>query len=247
MLFRSRSVRTSLKYFLKDTQSPVISISSTISAEGKTFISANLAAIIASLGKKVLLVGLDLRKPRTHKIFGIDNNTGISNYLIGEEKYEKIIIKTGVENLWYAPSGPVPPNPAELIESPAMKEFIDQAKKEFDYIVIDTPPVAIVTDALLVSPLTDFYIFVVRQRYSSKDTLGLIDELHRNENIKSLGILINDVSLTGYYGYGLRYGYSMGYGYSYGYNYYGSHYYGRYGYTDKGKGYYTEEIGRAHV
>jgi len=236
-----RSVRTSLKYFLKDTQSPVISISSTITAEGKTFISANLAAIIASLGKKVLLVGLDLRKPRTHKIFGVDNNTGISNFLIGEEKYENIIIKTGVENLWYAPSGPVPPNPAELIESPAMKEFIDLAKKEFDYILIDTPPVAIVTDALLVSPLTDFYIFVVRQRYSSKDTLGMIDELHRNENIKALGILINDVSLTGYYGYGLRYGYSMGYGYSYGYNYYGSNYYGRYGYSDKGKGYYTEE------
>ncbi len=123
-----------------------------------------------------------------------------------------------------------------------MKEFIDIAKKEFDYIVIDTPPVAIVTDALLVSPLTDFYIFVVRQRYTSKNTLGLIDELHRNENIKSLGILINDVSLSGYYGYGLRYGYSMGYGYTYGYNYYGSNYYDvRYGYSEKGKGYYTEE------
>ncbi len=236
-----RSVRTNLKYFIKDTKNPVISVSSTISSEGKTFISINLAAIIASNGNKVLLIGLDLRKPRIHKIFGIDNDNGISNYLIGQEKYENIIFETEIENLWYAPSGPVPPNPAELIDSPAMNDFINQAKKKFDYIVIDTPPVAIVTDALLVSPLTDFYLFIVRQRYTTKNTLGLIEELHRNENIKSLGIVINDISSTGYYGYGLRYGYSGGYGYSYGYNYYGYGYYGKYGDSEKAKGYYTEE------
>lgn len=236
-----RSVRTNLKYFIKETQNPVISVSSTISSEGKTFVSANLAAIIASNGKKVLLVGLDLRKPRIHKIFGIRNDNGISNYLIGQEKFENIVFQTEVENLWYAPSGPVPPNPAELMDSPAMKEFITKAKKQFDYIIIDTPPVAIVTDALLVSPFTDLYLFVVRQRYSSKNTLELIEELRKNGNIKSLGIVINDISLTGYYGYGLRYGYSAGYGYYYGYNYYGHGNYGKYGYSDKAKDYYTEE------
>ena len=235
-----RSVRTNLKYFIKDTKNPVLSVSSTISAEGKTFISINLAAIIASNNNKVLLIGLDLRKPRIHRIFGIDNDNGISNYLIGQEKFESIILETGIENLWYTPSGPVPPNPAELIDSPAMNDFIDRAKKIFDYIIIDTPPVAIVTDALLVSPLTDFYLFVVRQRYTTKNTLGLIEELHRNENIKSLGIVLNDISTTGYYGYGLRYGYSGGYGYNYGYNYY--HNYGRYGYNDSAKGYYTEDV-----
>lgn len=234
-----RSVRTSLKYFVKDIKCPVISVSSTITAEGKTFVSANLAAIIAMSGKKVLLVGLDLRKPRIHKIFGVNGDGGISNYLIGEETFDDVIIETGTENLWYAPSGPVPPNPAELIESPKMDEFIKKAKKEFDYIIIDTPPVAIVTDALLVSPLTDFYIFVVRQRYTSKNTLDLIEELHKNENIKSIGIVINDISISGYYGYGLRYGYAFGYGYNYGYNYYG--YYGKYGYSDDAKGYYKEE------
>jgi len=233
-----RSVRTNLKYFIKEIQNPVISVSSTISSEGKTFISANLAAIIASNGKKVLLVGLDLRKPRIHKIFGISNDTGISTYLIGQEKFDKIIFQTEIENLWYAPSGPVPPNPAELIDSPDMKDFITQAKKQFDCIIIDTPPVAIVTDALLVSPFTDLYLFVVRQRYSNKNTLELIEELRKNGNIKNLGIVINDISLTGYYGYGLRYGYAAGYGYSYGYNYYGN--YGRYGYSDNAKGYYTE-------
>ena len=143
--------------------------------------------------------------------------------------------------MWFAPSGPVPPNPAELVDSPAMKEFIARARKQFDYIIIDTPPVAIVTDALLVSPLTDFYLFIVRQRHTTKNTLGLIEELHRNENIKSLGIVINDISASGYYGYGLRYGYSGGYGYYYGYNYYGHSRYGRYGYSDEAKKYYTDD------
>lgn len=235
-----RSVRTNLKYFIKEAQNPVISVSSTISSEGKTFISANLAAIIASNGKKVLLIGLDLRKPRIHKIFGISNDTGITTYLIGQVKFENTIVQTEVENLWYAPSGPVPPNPAELIDSPEMKEFVTKAKKQFDYIIIDTPPVALVTDALLVSPLTDFYIFVVRQRYTSKNTLSLIDELHRNQNIKSIGIVMNDISLTGYYGYGLRYGHYSGYGYSYGYNYYGDYVNSKYGYSSREKGYYSE-------
>jgi len=225
---------------VKDVKNPVISISSTITAEVKTFISANLAAILAMSGKKVLLIGLDLRKPRIHKILGVNNEIGISNFLIGEERFEDVIIETGIDHLWYAPAGPVPPNPAELIESEAMLDFIEKAKGVFDYILIDTPPVAIVTDALLLSPVTDLYLFVVRQRYSSKQTLELIEELHKNENIKSLGIIMNDISLSGYYGYGLRYGYSMGYGYNYGYNYYGS--YDKYGYSDSAKGYYKEDV-----
>lgn len=234
-----RSVRTSLKYFLKEKECPVISVSSTISSEGKTFVSANLAAIMAMSGKNVLLMGLDLRKPRIHRILGTENKTGISNFLIGEEKFDDVIIKTEVDNLWYASAGPVPPNPAELIESEAMKDFIEKAKKKFDYIIIDTPPVAIVTDALLVSSFTDFYLFVVRQRYTTKNTIELLEELRRNDSIKSMGIVVNDISMSGYYGYGLRYGYSMGYGYNYGYNYY--NHYGKYGYSDSAKAYYKDE------
>lgn len=233
-----RSVRTSLRYFLKDKQCPVISVSSTITAEGKTFVSANLATIMAMTDKKVLLIGLDLRKPRINKIIGVSNQSGMSNYLIDEAKFDDIILKTEIDNLWYVPSGPVPPNPAELIESKKMEEFFEKAKKKFDFIIVDTPPVAIVTDALLVSGFTDFYLFVVRQRYSSRNTLKLIDELYNNEGIKNLGLVINDISMSGYYGYGLRYGYSMGYGYNYGYNYYSQ--YGKYGYSDSAKGYYTD-------
>lgn len=234
-----RAVRTTLKYFIKDVKNPVIVVTSTVSSEGKTFISTNLAAITALLGKKVLLIGLDLRKPRIHKILGIDNSEGLSTYLSSNCDYKAVIQPTSIPNLFYAPSGPVPPNPAELIEGDRMAAFIELAKKEFDFIIIDTPPVAVVSDTLLLSKFVDINIFVIRQRYSSKNTLELIHELFQTGRLQNMGIIINDISLTGYYGYGLRYGYYKGYGYSYGKNYYGQYSYGKYGYSDKDHGYYS--------
>lgn len=234
-----RSIRTSLKYLIKEIPNPVIAITSTISSEGKTFISINLAAVTALLGKKVLLIGLDLRKPRIHKILGINNNEGMSTYLSSNCEYEDVIMETSINNLYYASSGPVPPNPAELIDDERMIIFIERAKKEFDYIIIDTPPIAVVSDTLLISRFVDINIFVVRQRYSSKNTLELIQELYKAEKLKNMGIIINDISLSGYYGYGLRYGYYKGYGYSYGKNYYGQYSYYRYGYSDKDHSYYN--------
>jgi len=236
-----RSVRTALKYFVKENEVAVIAVSSTISSEGKTFISINLAAITAMLGKKVLLIGLDLRRPRINKVFEFDDSPGMSTYLSGGCDYEDLIRKTQVNNLFYAPSGPVPPNPAELLETEQMKKFMERARKEFDYIIIDTPPVAIVTDTLLLAPYVDVNLFIVRQRYTSRNTLDMIEHLHNQGELKNMAIVINDISLTGYYGYGMRYGYTSGYGYSYGYNYYNKGYYRRYGYSEKGKGYYTEE------
>jgi capsular exopolysaccharide synthesis family protein len=236
-----RSVRTAIKYFVKENEVAVIAVSSTISSEGKTFISINMAAITAMLGKKVLLIGLDLRKPRINKVFEFQDSPGMSTYLSGNCGYEEIIRETQVKNLFYAPSGPIPPNPAELIETGLMKEFMRRAKMEFDYIIIDTPPVAIVTDTLLLAPYVNLNLFIVRQRYTSRSTLELIEQLNNRGELKNMAIVINDINLSGYYGYGMRYGYSMGYGYSYGYNYYSRGYYGRYGYSDKTKGYYTEE------
>jgi tyrosine-protein kinase Etk/Wzc len=237
-----RAIRTSLKYFIRENEKPVIAISSTISAEGKTFISINLAAITAMLGKKVLLIGLDLRKPRINKVFEFASSPGMSSYLSGNCKYEEIIRQTQIKNLFYAPSGTIPPNPAELIDTDLMRVFMENAKKEFDYIIIDTPPVAIVTDTLLLSPYVDINLFIVRQRYTSCNTLEMVEQLYKQGKLKNLAIVINDINISGYYGYGMRYGYSLGYGYSYGYNYYGKGYYGRYGYTDKSKGYYADEV-----
>jgi tyrosine-protein kinase Etk/Wzc len=236
-----RSVRTALKYYVKENNVAVIAVSSTISSEGKTFISINLASIIAMLGKKVLLIGLDLRKPRINKAFEFDDSPGMSNYLSGNCNYEEIIKKTQVENLFYAPSGPVPPNPAELIETIQMKKFMLRAKKEYDYIIFDTPPVAIVTDALLLAGYADINLYIVRQRYTSLNTIDMIEQLHNHGELKNMAIILNDISLSGYYGYGIRYGYMMGYGYSYGTSYYGSNYYSRYSKNHKGEGYYKEE------
>ncbi len=237
-----RSIRTSLKYITPGDQPTVIAVTSTVSGEGKTFVAVNMAAIISMLGRKTLLVGLDLRKPRIHKILGLDNAEGMSTFLSSNSKYDEIIQKTSIENLWFAAAGPIPPNPAELIERKSMSEFLEKARKQFDYIILDTPPVAVVTDAMLLARLSDMTIFVVRQRYSSKNTLSLIDEIYRNGEIKNPGIVVNDISMSGYYGYGLRYGYTMGYayGYNYGYKYYGHTAYGK-GAKDEAGAYYTEE------
>ena len=222
-----RSVRTALKYYVKANSVPVIAVTSTISSEGKTFISINLAAITAMLGKKVLLIGLDLRKPRINKVFEYEDSPGMSTFLSENCTFEEIIKETQIKNLFYAPSGPIPPNPAELIETDQMKKFIDRAKKEFDFIIIDTPPVAIVTDTMLIAAYVDINLFIVRQRYSSRSTIEMIEQLRERGELKNISIVINDISLSGYYGYGMRYGYYHGYGYSYGYNFYGSSYYGK--------------------
>jgi tyrosine-protein kinase Etk/Wzc len=236
-----RSIRTAIKYFIKNKDTAIIAVTSTISSEGKTFISINLATITAMLGKKVLLIGLDLRKPRINKVFNYTDSRGMSTYLSGSCSYEEIIRETKINNLYYVPSGPIPPNPAELIETDEMKLFMERAKKEYDFIIIDTPPVAIVTDSLLLAQYVDVNLFIIRQRYTSRNTLEMIEQLNLQGELKNMAIVINDISLSGYYGYGMRYGYTHGYGYSYGFNYYGSNYYGRHGYSDEARGYYTEE------
>lgn len=225
-----RAIRTNLQYILRNPEQKVITVTSTISGEGKTFIAANLAAIIATINKRVLVVGLDLRKPKLQNIFGQNTQKGLSTYLIGKDSSEDIIVSTQLENLWYAPSGPIPPNPAELIGSSKMDEFITWAKTKFDYIILDTPPIAIVTDALLTHRFSDATLFVIRFKYSNKDVLRFVESLNLTEDNKSLGLIINDLEHKRIYGY--NYGYAYTYGYSYGS---GSGYY-----PDK-TGYYSDE------
>jgi tyrosine-protein kinase Etk/Wzc len=232
-----RSIRTNLKYYLNGEKKAVILITSTISGEGKTFISINLAAVFAMLSKKTLLVSLDLRKPRIDNILGSSDEKGLSSFLIGENVFDEIIQGTKVKNLFFVPSGSIPPNPSELIESERMKQFMKKAKEEFDYIILDTPPVGIVSDALLLGSYADMNIFVIRQKFSFKNTLELIQNIFEKKELKNLTIAVNDLHISGYYGYGLRYGYGFyeGYGYNYGYGQYGSYGHGNY------HKYYTEE------
>lgn len=220
-----RSVRTNLKYYLNGEKKGVISVTSTISGEGKTFVSLNLAAVLAMLGKKTLLIGLDLRKPRLNRLLDTSQGEGLSSFLIGEVNFEDIICRTGVENLFFVPSGAIPPNPSELIESERMKLFMEMARKEYDYVVVDTPPVGVVSDALLLGSFADVNIFVIRQKFSFKSTLELIQNISDKNELRNLTIAVNDIHISGYYGYGLRYGYGFyqGYGYNYGYGQYGSY------------------------
>jgi len=231
-----RAVRTSLAFYTGQTKCPVIVVSSPVSGEGKTFVSVNLATIISMMNKKVLIVGLDLRKPRVHAILKAGNGHGMSQYLSNNATFEDVIVQTKIENLWFAPSGPVPPNPAELIGSPKMAEFIARARNEFDTVIIDTPPVGIVTDALLLSQLANVTMFVVRQRYTNRGSVQMLDEIFRRGEMSNVAILVNDISSSGYYGYGLRYGYSLGYGSRY---YDPGNYYTKGG--GKSSGYYTND------
>lgn len=231
-----RAVRTNLQYILRDPSQKVITITSTVSGEGKTFIAANLAAIIALNNKRVLVVGLDLRKPKLQHYFGTDYQTGLSTYLIGKNSAEEIVFSAGHENMFYAPSGPIPPNPAELINSSKMQEFIAWAKQNFDIVILDTPPIAIVTDALLTQQFSDMILFVVRFNYSHKEVLRLVEGLRTSGSANNISLLINDLQHKRIYGYNYGYNYGYSYGYSYGYgNTYG------YGVEKDQGGYYTDD------
>ena len=231
-----RAVRTSLAFYTGQTKCPIIVISSPVSGEGKTFVSVNLATVISMMNKKVLIVGLDMRKPRVHAILKAGNGHGMSQFLSGNATFEEVITPTEIVNLWFAPAGPVPPNPAELVGSPRMAEFIARARNEFDTVIIDTPPVGIVTDALLLAQLANVTLFVVRQRYTTRGSVSLLDEIFRKGEMSNVAILVNDISASGYYGYGLRYGYTLGYGHRY---YDPGNYYTKG--SSKGAGYYTND------
>ena len=212
-----RTIKTNLQFVTGEEGCKVIAITSGVSGEGKTFCSINLASVYGTLNKKTVLVGLDLRKPKIHKMFGVSNDLGVSNYLVGKVSLKEIIIKTEVPNLDIIPAGTPPPNPNQLLESKAFKEFINTLKTQYDVIVIDTPPVALVSDAVYISTFCDAIVFVVRMKYTTRHAYNIMNDLYENRGIKNILIALNDVKHRGYYGYG-NYGYGN-YGYGYNYNY----------------------------
>lgn len=216
-----RGLRTNLQYLFKQNQGcKVLALHSMVPGEGKTFNSLNLAGIIAMNSKKVLLVGCDLRKPRLHSIFGVDNKLGLSTYLIGNQNIGEVIRPTDIKNLYFVNSGPIPPNPAELLGMDAFANFIEEAKKDFDYIVMDNAPVTLVTDGILAGKHADVNLFVLRQGYSNKNQIKFINQVAEKESILQVGVVLNDVVYKGYgYGYGKNYS-DYVYGYAYGNGYY---------------------------
>jgi capsular exopolysaccharide synthesis family protein len=222
-----RSVRTNLQFIAKGAEKQTIMVTSTMVSEGKTFVSINLASIYALYGKKVLLMGFDLRKPKIYQDFSLTNNEGISSYLIGKSTLENIIQKSYVPNLDIIMAGPIPPNPTELIASEKNDELFAKLKEMYDYIIIDTPPVGLITDAYLLMKYADANVYVTRQNFTNKKVFASIIGDIQKRNIGKFNILVNDIRLDlnstsyGYgSGYGYGYGYGSGYGYGYGYGYY---------------------------
>jgi len=214
-----RGLRTNLKFMLPGQSKKVIAVHSTIPGEGKTFVSVNLASIIAMNNLSVLLVGCDMRKPSLQKLFDQKDSIGLSNYLIGQVSLDDIIQKTQVKGLSFVPSGQVPPNPAELLENPLFDKFLEEVRARFDIVVMDNAPISIITDSVIVGRKADANLFILRQEYSHRDQIKFVNELAKQEKLHNIALALNDVQVKNY-GYGSRrYG---GYynNYKYGGNYY---------------------------
>jgi tyrosine-protein kinase Etk/Wzc len=211
-----RSIRTNLQ-FIKNTEGPkLITITSTIAGEGKTFVALNLAGIIAYSGKRVIVCDLDMRKPKIHKGFQTENQEGMSTLLIGRSSLDKTIRKSELENLDFITAGPIPPNPSELIIGEPMQHLLEELKKKYDVIILDTPPVGLVTDGILLMKQADYPLYVFRADYSKKQFIQVADRLI-NENEIQLSVVLNAVDMDRNK-YSDRYSYGYGYGYGYGYS-----------------------------
>ena len=225
-----RNVRTNLQFMLKSDQK-VILVTSTVSGEGKSFISANLAISLSLLGKKIVIVGLDIRKPGLNKVFNISRKEqGITQYLSNPEKnlMDFVQLSDVNKNLYILPGGTVPPNPTELLARDGLDKAIEILKKNFDYVILDTAPIGMVTDTLLIGRVADLSVYVCRADYTRKAEFTLINELAESNKLPNLCTVINGLNLLKkkygyYYGYG-KYGKYYGYGKRYGYGYgYGEH------------------------
>jgi capsular exopolysaccharide synthesis family protein len=208
-----RLIRSRLQFFIKDTVSPVIVITSSMPAEGKTYTAINLASAYSLTGKRTLLVGFDLRKPRIYMDLNIDNEKGVSTWLIGKDSIEEIIRETSFKNLSVIPAGPIPPNPSELISSPKTEELIHILKSMFDYIIIDTSPLGLVSDTYHLASIADTCLLLVRPGVTLRDIYGLTLSALGNTQIKSLCVIINDLHTDiSLYSYGEKFGYTNGSG-----------------------------------
>lgn len=227
-----RSVRTNIQYMLQEGQK-VILFTSTSSGEGKSFTAGNLACSFAFMGKKVVIVGLDIRKPGLNKIFQISHKEkGITQYLANPEHTDLLSLcqpSTISANLYILPGGTVPPNPTELVARKALDKAIEILKANFDYVILDTAPIGMVTDTQLIARVADLSVYICRAGYTHKSHYELINELKKDHKLPNLCTLINCIDMNQrkngyYYGYGKygkygKYGYGKKYGYGYGYGY----------------------------
>jgi tyrosine-protein kinase Etk/Wzc len=206
-----RMLRSNLQYLFLDAHEGVgktVLVTSSTSGEGKSFVTLNLAASLALLNKRVIILGLDMRKPKIQNYLGVKNKVGMSSYLIGKLDIEDIISFTKIENLYMISSGPIPPNPSELLANGKIKELIGALRNSFDYILIDTPPVGLVTDATLLASYTDVCFYIVRHKITPKIHLKTLNDLRKKGLFKTINVIFNAVNYknSSEHGYGYAYG-----------------------------------------
>jgi len=204
-----RAIRTNVNFFAQGRDKMVILITSSMSGEGKSFSAINIASVYALLGKKTVLLGFDLRRPALYKEFDLKNEKGITSYLIKNAEIKDILQRTQIENLDLISAGPIPPNPVELIASERNKQFFEEIKKLYDYIIIDSSPIGAVTDSFLLFQYADINIFAIRHNYSLKSAVKTNLKSIELKNISNISILVNDVKIS-----------KNSYGYAYQSNYY---------------------------
>ena len=229
----TRVIRSSMSFLLNQNKPQVIITTSTIKGEGKSFVSYNIAQSYNALGKKVILIGADLRNPQVHTLLGIERgNLGLSTFLndVNYNDLDKLIVKgKSIDEIDYLLSGAIPPNPSELLMRPRMKELLEILKSSYDLIIIDTAPLLLVSDTTPLLPLCDLVVYVSRAQYSDKNIFPFIKEIHGRENMPPFGMVLNGLiaSASSGYGYGYRYSYKYRYSYTYKYNYGYGYGYGR--------------------
>ncbi len=215
-----RAIRSSLQFLYKQQNvdgAKTLMITSSVSGEGKTFCSMNIATVFALSEKKTVIIGLDLRKPRLATEFNLSNDVGVVNYIIKQKSIQEIVNTTHIPYLDVILSGPIPPNPSEMIMSKGMEDLINALKKEYDYIILDTPPVGLVSDALELAQYCDVTLYIVRQNYTKKDMIALLNNRIKRGELNNTSIILNGQENKAKYG--------TGYGYGYGYGTYDRSYY----------------------
>jgi capsular exopolysaccharide synthesis family protein len=210
-----RAIRSSLQFLYKKQHvdgAKTLMITSSVGGEGKTFCSLNIATVFALSEKKTVIIGLDLRKPKLFDEFNLTNEVGIVNYLIKQKSVDEIINPTYIPFLDVIISGPIPPNPAEMIMSDGMKELISELKQKYDYIILDTPPVGIVSDALELAEYCDVILYIVRQNFTKKQMIRSLNTRVNRGELNNISIVLNGFENKAKYGTGYGYGYGYGYG-----------------------------------
>jgi capsular exopolysaccharide synthesis family protein len=211
-----RTLRTNLQYVILNSNKKTILVTSNAPGEGKTFTTINIGAILAKSGKKVVLLELDLHKPRIQKALEMNADIGISTFMVGKNSLDEIVKPTVIQNLYTILSGPIPPNPSDLVLSEKLKELMDYAKANFDYVLIDTPPAGMLADASYLMQYSDINLFVLNTKMATKQVINLFEGLVKDNSIKDVYLVLNGVKRKRSKYYYSRYGY--GYGYGYGYN-----------------------------